>query len=115
VTILAPDLPEAGPAVCPPGAMTRWLAITDPERLFELLTRDLRDDAFGIASSEKPGRIRAAERALYLCEREEEELVEAALAQGLPVARRSDASGYAVLGIAPPAMADEMLSAQAAE
>lgn len=92
--------------VVDPLALLAWL---DPQKMIDALARDIdeiADDSTALDSATRAMREDEIEKKILAAEREEEALVEQALAAGLKVSRRLDADPRAILGIDGPALAD---------
>ena len=114
-TYAAPGQALAAPA----GSASRLLSWLFHDELIKKLLKELKeqlkgidDKTGGIPASERPERIREAEERIFALEVVEEKPVMSALAAGLEVHRRPDASPWAVLGYG---AVEEAVPAEAAE
>ena len=117
LTISWPDVITLGPrdAVigAPQGAASDMLCWLHEQEIAKKLVTDLvaaLPDGGGISEAERTARVAEIEAAIARLENEEECLIEQALAAGIEVHRRTGASPWALLGIAPGA-AEEVLQA----
>jgi hypothetical protein len=116
VVVYWPDTPTLGGArgeaiSAPSGSASRLLACLFPDKVFELLCAGVDDVKGGISAAARPLIVAELEDKIMELEQIEEALVTQAIAAGLEVHRRSSASGWALLGIAQPAMQAEHLHA----
>jgi hypothetical protein len=117
ITTYWPDAPVLGgvkgqPVSAPSGSASALLAAMFPDAMFRMLTQGLDALEGGISARARVGIVAELEDKIANLENEEESLVEQALAAGLEVFRRSNASGWALLGIARPAVQQQMEAAE---
>lgn len=93
--ISVPGYPAASDNYVP-----RLFATLFPEEIYQLLVNQI-PDVRGLSAAERREREAELERQILQLEHEEESLVVQAQAKGLDVARRRDASAYALLGCDP--------------
>jgi hypothetical protein len=103
-TVLSAPMGAASDMLC-------WLHQKEiAQKLFGDLVDQQRESGPGISEAERAARIKELEARVMRLEHEEECLIEQALAQGVEVHRRTGASPWALLSIAPGA-AEEVLQA----
>ena len=117
VSIAWPDVITLGPRDqvigAPQAAASDMLCWLHEQEIAKKLVTDLvaaLPDGGGISEAERTARVAEIEAAIARLENEEECLIEQALAAGIEVHRRTGASPWALLGIAPGA-AEEVLQA----
>jgi hypothetical protein len=101
VVVHWPDVqPYAAPGEAmsaPSGSASKMLAALFGDQLKKLLTAGVDEVKGGVASTERPKRVREIEARILALEIGEERLVMAALEEGVEVHRRIDASPWAIL------------------
>jgi hypothetical protein len=119
VVIRWPDVSEFAGAnaafAAPSGGASKLMAWLWRDRLIEALTSGIDEITGGVPAAARAGRIAEMEAEVLRLERDEESLVEMALAAGLEVHRRYGASPLALLGIEVMSAVDEAVPAEAAE
>jgi hypothetical protein len=83
------------------GLLTTYMLHLFPEKMFELFTRGIDDNAVGIARAHKPQLVNELECRIIEAELEEMSLIEQAQQQGLDVVPRASMSPLALLGLGP--------------
>jgi hypothetical protein len=83
----------------PSGSVGKLLAWLFKDAFLDALTVGIDQVTGGLSASERGERVTEIEEHLLRLEYQEESLIEQALASGIEVQRRYDASGFALLGI----------------
>jgi hypothetical protein len=88
-----------GGLAAPSGSVSRIIAAIDPEGSFRRIMAAVPETGEGISAADRARREREIAAEILRLEHVEEALVVRALAAGLEVHRRPDASGWALLGL----------------
>ena len=99
--LIAPDLMMWSDASNVRGLLTTYMLHLFPEKMFELFTAGIDDNAVGIARAHKPQLVNELECRIIEAELEEMSLIEQAQQQGLDVVPRASMSPLALLGLCP--------------
>jgi len=117
--IISPDITQfTAPGVAltaPSGSALRLMAALFPDELLRCLEQQIIEVPSAVPFAVRPERIAEIEQQILRLEFEEESLIEQALAQGLEVHRRPQASPHAILGLYSPLMGLPPEELQAAE